>query len=115
MNFKTTPDGDIELNALASPILIRGEEYIRQVIYNMFRTWLGSWFRDTSKGINYTAIFVKAYNKDAIIEDVERQLGRLDVVDEVVSVFFLIEKKRTAIINWTIRYQQSIISGQEEL
>lgn len=115
-DFKLTPSGDLELNTLAQPTPIYGRDAITQLVGASLSLWLGNWFRDPTRGVDWLNVMKLAYSRAEIINILTRALNKVPYIDEVVDISIKVNNEtREATLTYTIKALGAPITGSEVL
>lgn len=115
-DFKLTNSGDIELNTLAQPTPIYGKDAIDQIVRAALSLWLGNWFRDVSRGVDWLNVVKLVYSRAEIIDIITRALLKVAYVDEVVDISLKVNNQtREAKLTYTVKAFGDLITGSEVL
>ena len=92
-DFKLTDGGDLELDALAKPTVLLGEDAVRQIVKAGFSLWLKNWFRDPTRGVDWLGILKKNFSIPGIVQLLTKAILRIVFVTEVVDIYVSVDKE----------------------
>lgn len=102
-----TPDGDADW--------ISGLEEQKQIIRNFLLIFLGTWFDDTTAGVDWLTILAKGYSENGVKAEIRRALLELDFIREVLSVNIGDNENRIAVLTFTVLTTDGTINFSEEV
>lgn len=119
LTYKLTDTGDLELNTLAKPTVLTELAAVEQIVKNTFSLWLGEWFRDRTRGVDWINIITKQVNKNGIIQILATALLKNIYITEIVDLSLRVNKQtRVAEINYiifTTNNPEEILTGTEQI
>lgn len=101
--LKLTDGGDLVMNTLNQAVTLTGRDAIEQKVKAAFSLWLGNWFRDLNRGVDWLKVFKKKYTQREVITVLTKAILQLDVIDSVIDIYLKVDKVfRTAEITYLV-------------
>lgn len=91
--LKLTETGDIEFNRRIQPTVLLAVDAVDEIVKAAFSLWLGNWFRDVTRGVDWLNILKKLYDRRTVIQILTTALLKLDFIDEVVDIYISVDNE----------------------
>lgn len=109
---------DIELTSNAEPNVdfnfnvkkITGAEMVEQTIKIVLSLWRGEWFADSTLGMPWPEVLKNRFTSKMLIDEIEKALKKIPVIDRVDSIFLLPEGRELK-IEYIVTANSEVLSG----
>lgn len=110
--FKLDETGDLIFDNAARPIQLLGTDAVDQVVKAAISLWLGNWYRDLERGVDWLSIFQKRQSRAAIIQILTDALLQVEYVEQVTDIFISVDKEtRVAEMTYLIFVNNEKVTG----
>ena len=110
--FELSDTGDLIFDRAARPIQLLDIDAVNQVVKVAFSLWLGNWYRDVGRGVDWLNIFKRRQSRSAIIQILTDALLQVEYVEQVTDIFISVDKEtRIVEITYLIFVNNEKVTG----